>query len=73
MFRKCPFNNYSSIKSFESSQIKFVQESKTTVSHGWVDFNEASIGLTSWSENQEIYTEIRYKSITEWYLISKWS
>lgn len=48
-----------------------MQDAKKVSSSGWVDFNEASIGLTSQLNDGELYTEIRYISITDWYIKGK--
>lgn len=45
-----------------------MQQNGTITSSGWIDFNENSIGLTSWTEGEEVFTEIRYSSITDWYM-----
>lgn len=45
-----------------------MQQSETITSSGWIDFNEDSIGLTTWTEGEEVFTEIRYSSITDWYM-----
>lgn len=45
-----------------------MQQKETITSSGWIDFNENSIGLTTWTEGEEVFTEIRYSSITDWYM-----
>ena len=55
-----------------SSSIKFIQKSKTIHSYGWVDFNEFSLGLASFTSDGDVYTEIRYASIADWYFQGKY-
>lgn len=45
-----------------------MQQNEIVTSSGWIDFNENSIGFTTWTEGEEFFTEIRYSSITDWYI-----
>lgn len=45
-----------------------MQQNETITSSGWIDFNENTIGLTTWIKGEEVFTEIRYSSITDWYM-----
>lgn len=59
---------FSKILSIESKYIKIKQEKKDTISSGWIDFNEHSIGLTYSIKDEDLFTEIRYMSVADWYL-----
>ena len=58
----------SKIKSIQSKCIRFKQQNEIITSSGWIDFNENSIGLSTRTENEEVFTEIRYSSLTDWYM-----
>ena len=60
--------SFSPITSLKTNSVKFIQQSKITQSHGWIDFNEFSLGITSFTSGENTYTEVRYTSIHDWHL-----
>jgi hypothetical protein len=51
-----------------SDKIRIEHDKEHLNTCGWVDFNETCVGITSEREDSEIYTEVQYSSLDDWYI-----
>ena len=57
------------IISYYSSDIKIEHDNERITTRGWIDLNSDCIGITSDKDESEIYTEIKYSSLDDWFII----
>ena len=59
---------FSEIISCYSDKIRIEHDKEHFSTAGWIDFNETCLGITNEREDSEIYTEIQYSSLDDWYI-----